>query len=67
MKDEKENKQERPKFSEPRGDFWEDRERVEQYAKAWGLNPERVRQYVADWESDALRRCDRLYYPDRIT
>lgn len=44
------------------GDFWKDREQMVGYALAIGYKGEELRQYLAAWEGDAVRRCDRLYY-----
>ena len=56
-------KERKPTYPEPTGDFWRDREEIARYAKSVGLEGERLQMYLAQWEGDALRRCDRLYYP----
>lgn len=61
-RDEKYGEKSKPTFPDSTGDFWQDRENIVRYATEIGLEGERLQQYVALWEGDATRRCDRLYY-----
>lgn len=61
-KRDKYNKRDKYKYPEMTGDFWKDRERVSDYYKNRGFERDQLRQSIALWENDAVRRCDRLYY-----